>query len=476
LTLLLPALSAEAATPTVAGVAACSSGGEWVAFSDGMVEAEGGAPSFGPAAPLTLNAPIVGIASAPDCGGYWLAASDGGVFTFGDASFYGSMGGKPLNKPVVGIAATSDGGGYWLAASDGGVFTFGDASFYGSMGSSGQDIAGLAMAATNGGYYLVTSSGHVLLFGNGASAVSQGSVVSSTTPTPSLPVSPGLFGGAWWDTPVVASRPVAADSSELVADFVNDYRSDYGSVGVNSGASGIPILTVPASQPMVGLAVQSGCNDYRASTGYQAPVPTNAPLNGTPDSPLVIYQPSSGSEWEFWQAHFSGGMLSACWGGRLSNLATSNGVFPSPYGLSGSGISYLATAITQSDIASGQIDHALALAMPTCSAPEVSPADRTDCSSDPGQPPEGTVYRLPTGLQMPPGLTPFAKMVFVALQRYGMVVVDQAGAVMLQAEYGPDWTYEGHSGSDPISASFAGQPEYWALNGMPWSQLQVASP
>jgi hypothetical protein len=75
----------------------------------------------------------------------------------------------------------------------------------------------------------------------------------------------------------------------------------------------------------------------------------------------------------------SNGTYSACWGGKLS-MASSNGVFPAPYGLSASGIAYLPTTITEADVASGSIDHALAVEIPGCYQ-DVYPADRDDCSS-----------------------------------------------------------------------------------------------
>jgi hypothetical protein len=151
-------------------------------------------------------------------------------------------------------------------------------------------------------------------------------------------------------------------------------------------------------------------------------------------------------------------------------------VFPSPFGMSASGISYLATTITQNDVASGSINHALAVDLPGCSAPPVAPADRTDCNDGTNQAHEGTWYRLPAGLAMPAGLTPFAQMVFRTLQTYGMVVVDYAGAVMIEAESDADWPAEGHTGTDPITTSWQGKPEYTVLNGIPWTQLEVVNP
>ncbi len=250
-----------------------------------------------------------------------------------------------------------------------------------------------------------------------------------------------------------------------------DYQAHYGTVGVNT----MPVYTVPAGAPMVPLAPSPGCNDFLPSTGPTVPLPVGLHLNGSPDDPLAIYQPSTGRDWELWQAHLqpSGG-LSACWGGML-DVYGSSGVFPSPYGLSATGISYLATVITQQDLASGRIDHALALEIPRCNY-WVYPADRGDCGSDPGQPPEGQWFRMPASVAEPPGLTPFAQMVFRALQTYGMVVTDQAGAVMLQAEQPQDWAAQGHRGQSPLLASWQGLSEYQVVADLPWASLQAVSP
>jgi hypothetical protein len=265
---------------------------------------------------------------------------------------------------------------------------------------------------------------------------------------------------------------VSAYSSEYVSDFVTDYQDNYGSVGVNTA----PIFWLPADQADSPISVSSGCNDFTADTGTEAPIPSYASLNGSSDGPLMIYQPSSGTAWEFWQAQRNpDGSYSACWGGKLDMSAT-NGVFPRPFGLSATGISYLGTTITEADIASGSIDHAIAVAIPGCYG-RVYPADREDCPSHPGnvlgQPPEGQWFRFPANLPMPSGLTPFGQMVFQAIQTYGMVVTDYAGAVMLEAEQPSDWAAEGGPGTDPITASWDGQPEYSVVANLPWSELQA---
>ena len=57
-----------------------------------------------------------------------------------------------------------------------------------------------------------------------------------------------------------------------------------------------------------------------------------------------------------------------------------------------------------------------------------------------------------------------------------MVVTDQGGAVMLQAEQPSDWAAEGHSGTDPITASWTGEQEYQVVANLPWSSLQAVDP
>ena len=286
------------------------------------------------------------------------------------------------------------------------------------------------------------------------------------------PKASGVLPASPFDAGTVATRALSPASASYAADVVADYHADYGAVGVNQ----LPIYTIPANQPRVRVSVISGCNDFTPSTGTSIPIPAYAVSNGSSDSPMVVNQPSTHTEWELWQAHQVAGGWSACWGGKL-DTTNSSGTFAYPYGLSATGISYLATTITESDIASGSINHTLSIQLPRCNAPAVSPANRTDCGSDPSQPAEGQTFRLPAAAAMPAGLTPFGQMVFRALQTHGAVVTDRAGAVMIQAEQVSDWGRSGHAGVDPITASWQGRAEYQVVANLPWAQLQtVQSP
>lgn len=300
------------------------------------------------------------------------------------------------------------------------------------------------------------------------------SAPTSTTPIKtSLPTPASLLPASLFNQPIPASWPVDPRSSEFVKDFVSDYTSDYGAVGINFG---VPLYEADAGTPEVPISITPGCNDFLTNTGDQAPVPSDVLLNGSSDNPLVIYSPSMGKEWEFWQMSATSTGYQACWGGEL-DMASTDGVFSSPFGLSASGISYMATTITEADVASGAIKHTLAVLLPACDANAMAwPADRTDCAPDPGEPGEGTWFRFSAKAVLPTGLPPLADMVFKAIRKYGMVVVDRGGAVQVSAEEPSDWSRQGHPGAGPFASATWGQPEYTVIAALPWDDLEVVDP
>jgi hypothetical protein len=192
---------AGADEPHMLGYHAASAGPSvnnfWLASAQGNVWNFGNTPSYGSAASMALNHPIVAITTSHDAKGYWLVASDGGVFAFGDAPFDGSTGGIHLNNPIVGMAATPDGSGYWLVASDGGVFAFGDAQFYGSTGGIhlNNPIVGMAATPDGSGYWLLASDGGVFAFGD---AQFYGSTAAAPSIDPAEKIVPATSGQGYW--------------------------------------------------------------------------------------------------------------------------------------------------------------------------------------------------------------------------------------------------------------------------------------
>ena len=180
--------------------------------------------------------------------------------------------------------------------------------------------------------------------------------------------------------------------------------------------------------------------------------------------------------YEIWQANqLSASAWEGCYGGSGA-MATFTGIFANNRGRSATSISEVATMVTEADVASGSINHALSINITDCNG-WILPATHGDCGNDPGEPAEGQWFRFPPGTvctsaECP---TPYARMVFKAISTYGMVVMDQSGAYQINQEAQADWANEGEPGTDPITASWDGQQEYSVISGLPWSDLQVIS-
>jgi hypothetical protein len=308
----------------------------------------------------------------------------------------------------------------------------------------------------------------------------------------------------------VTSWPVDRNSAAIVGEFNTDWQANYGNVGVN----GRPVVWVPAGQPMVQLSVQAGCTSFLSNTGTSAPIPPWAPTSGPSDYALTVYQPSSDTVWELWQAHpvttTSTGSTgtgssanpgwSACWGGRAF-LNSFSGVFAHPYGETASGISNAATEVTEPDILSGSINHAIGLQVVNCTL-NIYPANRGDCGNNPGDPAEGQWFRFASSVDCGNyDTTSFENEVCVAGQQRGFVVVDHGGSDAIEADYATgSWTDEGNpgpvgswqanpnggccifaGGGGPLEDSFLTssgvyEQEWNVIANLPWSQLQEIDP
>jgi hypothetical protein len=238
------------------------------------VRAIDGAPSYGPASGMQLNAGLVGIAATPSGRGYWTTAADGGVFTFGDARFEGSLAATPIARPVVGVASTRSGRGYWLVASDGGVFAFGDAGFYGSLANPGAAIApivAIASTPSGRGYWLVGSDGGVFAFGDAAfegaaTSFRHAAPIVSIAATPSgygyylLAADGGVF--AFGDARFAGSAvdgqhlgaAIAIPASGKGYEVARTDGSVVGLAGAPSSAAPLDLLT--SQHPVVGIATR----------------------------------------------------------------------------------------------------------------------------------------------------------------------------------------------------------------------------
>jgi hypothetical protein len=305
---------------------------------------------------------------------------------------------------------------------------------------------------------------------------------SSTTATaPFRFFSPTSF----WNQALSASATLDPTSAVVVNAFDREIASDSEEKKgptINTTSWSVPIYTVPAGQRTVKVNMEDPARSPALQTAWEAvPLPEGAqPAAGT-DKHLVVWQPSSEKLWEFWHLEKTPGGWQAAWGGAMEKVSANPGVYGSQawsgaqagWGASASSLSIAGGLITLEDLERGQINHALAMAIPTPRG-EVyaAPAQRTDgWSMLTSSIPEGAHLRLDPSLNLASLKLPrFTLMLAEAAQRYGIFVRDTAANV---AFYGQDPT---PTGTNPYSGShgyFEGKSPQQLLAAFPWSYLQL---
>jgi hypothetical protein len=295
------------------------------------------------------------------------------------------------------------------------------------------------------------------------------------------PTPPRVFAAnSVWNEPLPVDAPLAPQSSTYVTELQQQIQTH--SEWINTNQYSIPVYTVGRNQPLVTVKLdQSGpgsVDELAHVLAAGVPIPAGAQAAAGTDQSLVIWQPARNVLWEFWRAHRVNGVWHAYWGGKMSDVSANPGYFenPSDWGGSATSLSFLGGLITISDLRSGRIDHALAMAIPTAAQGRfVYPAQRSDGHDpSPSAIPEGTRFRLNPHLNIDAlHLPPLTRMMALAAQRYGIIVRDQAGSV---AFYAQDPT---PTGSNPYTGAhglFDGMAPDQLLRAFPWNQLEVVSP
>jgi len=140
------------------------------------------------------------------------------------------------------------------------------------------------------------------------------------------------------------------------------------------------------------------------------------------------------------------------------------------WGATATGLPLLGGVVMPDELKSGEINHALAIALPRIRQGVLAlPAQRSDGKyAGPNSVPEGARFRIDPKLDLTAlGLSPAELTLARAAQKYGMVVRDGGKVVAIYARDPVNL------GNDPYPAIFDGLKPFQVLQDFPWDSLQL---
>jgi hypothetical protein len=310
------------------------------------------------------------------------------------------------------------------------------------------------------------------------SGASAGEDAARPTPPPRPPsvVRPFAARGVW-NRPLPSGARVSRTSRAIVAALAREAaaeRTRGSDPWINDTT---PLAIVPAEQSTIPVTLVDHRPDAALERAWRAvPLPASATPSTGSDHELIVWQPARDRLWEFWHLRRTPAGWAAQWGGAMGRVHTNAGwysrrAWPGAerwWGASATSLPLLGGLIRTAELDRGTIEHALALAVPATAAGVFrAPAQRTDgVSTAPSSVPEGTRLRLDPSLRLARlHLSPPARAIARALQRYGAIVRDTSPNIAFYAEAKP-------TGADPLAA-YPLRGAGAALAGFPWRRLQV---
>jgi hypothetical protein len=240
---------------------------------------------------------------------------------------------------------------------------------------------------------------------------------------------------SYWNSPLPADAPVDPNSDAIIAWLKRDNDPDHIKLGGTgpTGRWGMPIYWAGRGDPT--WNVRNTCSQKQPGEFDKVRIPVHASPDPTSDAAMTVFDRRRGLVYGFHKAHFDTQRQEwgACGGtvyylsslgldGRLSDSDERRNFghrgFPPP--------SY---AVRLDEVQAGSINHVLKIAVATTRCQHVFPAVGDECGTTAADaPPEGTRIRIKPSVNLEQvRLSPAARVIATALQRYGAVIGDQSG-------------------------------------------------
>jgi hypothetical protein len=248
---------------------------------------------------------------------------------------------------------------------------------------------------------------------------------------------------SFWNKPLPANPEIDRRSGYWIGLMKTDQERN---VGVNATRFTIPVYEVDASTPLKTVLPNSTFYRHAKDFPEKVPIPDGAVSDAQSDHHMAIVDWGANTAWDMWEAVNRNGQWYSNTGIQYklngpgvfstAELGMQNGQSVHQFGPGrAAGVPILAGLVMYDEAESGRIAHKIAAATQFVAYQEfVFPAAWTDGPCDGGIP-EGAVLQLDPSLDLSRfNLTPEEKTIARAMQEYGMVLVDYAGASVVYAE------------------------------------------
>jgi len=266
-------------------------------------------------------------------------------------------------------------------------------------------------------------------------------------PVPPAPSGPSLAGCPMfppdndWNRDV-SREPVDARSDAFLAVLGASWRNLHADFG-SPPEYGIPFVIVSASQPRVPMSFlyvgESDPGPY--------PFPPDIPVQGGPgatgDRHAITLDRDACLLYETFDTHWNGSGYDAV-GGSVFDLRSDRLRPDSWTSATASGLPMLAGLARYDEVVeNGEIRHALTFTGAHAARAWVHPATHYGNSTDPNAPPMGTRVRLKADFDLS-RFSGSARTILVALQRYGMFLIDEASDGFVAISGATDSRWDDH--------------------------------
>lgn len=266
-----------------------------------------------------------------------------------------------------------------------------------------------------------------------------------------------------WNTPIGPNPEIDPNSATMIATL--EGSAVQGGFWINMNYWTVPVYYADANTPKYDVPCDNPSHRCLPPFGPDVPIPDGAIPDPTSDGSLCIVDLSRQLSWDMSQARRLDGGWVTTWGYVFDT--SGSGVQTDGIGSArASGFPLIAGLIRLDEIKQGRIDHALVIAYDSPRAGVyVYPASvGYDFRGGPNAIPAGGRIQLDPNLNLDTlGLSPGAKVIARALQKYGAYVSVLGGSLVVFAEglYGkPDQSWSGVLDEDD-------------LTGLSWQHFRV---